>query len=228
MSQHSPRVGPTPDRLFLLGWMLAISVVAFAAYVAHDQGYFALMLAADRSYLSSLIIAIFLAASCHAAWHIFATSTQLSAARSLLASGSAALPAESADPLLSSFIAEVGTAPGAGGADGILEIYADRLRSPVEIGWFVVDTLIRLGLLGTIIGFILILASLREGPAPNPDDIRALLIAMSSGMGTALFTTLAGLVAATLLGVQHMILGRSVEQLIAALIRLAQRAAAGQ
>lgn len=215
-------------------WLVTISVVAFAGYVAIDQSYAQMMVAADRSRLSLLITAIFLVASCHAAWHIFATSARLRAAGALLRGGWESLEGDAGEAaeFLGGFLGSLGAESasvagtgtvGSGSNDGILEIYADRLRSPVEIGWFIVDNVIRLGLVGTIIGFILMLASLAEGPMPATDDIRTLLISMSGGMGTALYTTLAGLVAATLLGIQYMILGRSVEHLIAALIRIERR-----
>ena len=41
---------------------------------------------------------------------------------------------------------------------------------------------------------------------------------MSVGMGTALFTTLAGLVAAIFLSMQYMVLGRQTEHVIASWI----------
>ena len=233
------RVRPSADHRFVLIWALLISVVLFAAYVAQDQSLIAMMLAADRSYLSIFIIIVFVGASCHAAWHILAVSGRLRGAETLLAGQPEAAADDSStrpSRFMEEFLDEIGAvagddaeradAPGpSGDRDNILEIYADRLRSPVEIGWFVVDILIRLGLVGTIIGFILILQSLTEGPAPQGDDIRTLLISMSGGMGTALYTTLAGLVSATLLGIQYMILSRSVEHLIGALVRIGQRRA---
>ena len=219
LARRHPR---SQEHFFPQVWLLTFSVVAFAGYVAVDRSFLQMMLDADRSHISLLIGVIFLGASCHAAWHIFATSDRLRASEALLRGEGAA---GEAAPFLGAFLRDLAeTATGGPGRDdGVLEIYADRLRSPVEIGWFVVDVLIRLGLVGTIVGFILMLASLAEGPTPDPDDIRTLLISMSGGMGTALYTTLAGLVAATLLGVQYMILGRGVEHLIAALIRLERR-----
>ncbi|MEM7636781.1 MAG: MotA/TolQ/ExbB proton channel family protein, partial [Pseudomonadota bacterium] len=94
----------------------------------------------------------------------------------------------------------------------------------VEIGWYLVDILIRLGLIGTIVGFILILGALSSGPAPTPENIQTLLISMSGGMGTALYTTLAGLVTAMLLGAQYMVLARGTEELIGKLVRIRDQA----
>jgi len=107
--------------------------------------------------------------------------------------------------------------------DAILEIHADAVRSPTELGWFFVDLAVRLGLLGTIIGFILIFASLDNIDIEGGDDLKNLLIAMSGGMGTALYTTLTGLVGASVLSFQYLILSRQSEHLVAQLLRIRRR-----
>ena len=99
-----------------------------------------------------------------------------------------------------------------------MAVLADRLRAPVETGWFMVDLAIRLGLAGTIIGFILIFGSLSGEKIVGDDALRELLVSMSGGMGTALFTTLAGLIAATFLSLQYLLLGRQTEHVIAAVM----------
>ena len=108
-------------------------------------------------------------------------------------------------------------------ANYVFEIYVDRLRTPSELGSFLSDVLIRLGLIGTIVGFIMMLSSFVTGPAPSDDNIQELLITMSTGMGTALYTTFAGLVGSTLLSIQHKLLSGTVEQVIAGLIRLSRQ-----
>jgi len=204
----------------------------------------ATIFAVDRSYLCFLILIIFFAASVHVGVHTFSVSKELERAHAFLKVGPgprrgteqqtasarhfSIVPA----PILNEYMHELDNA-GNGNGDQrtarqqILEIFADRLRAPVELGWYVVDILIRLGLIGTIIGFILIFASLNQTPLPDAPNIQSLLLTMSGGMGTALYTTLLGLISATLLGAQYLILGRSVEQLIASLIRLGHDQKAG-
>ena len=99
-----------------------------------------------------------------------------------------------------------------------IEIAAERYRSPVDLGWFLVDLAIRLGLVGTIIGFILIFTSLTSVSIDGADGLKELMIAMSGGMGTALFTTLGGLIAGTIMSFQYLILGRQTEHLIGAIV----------
>ena len=229
------------NHFFALVWLLVMTVASFALYVAWDQGLLARIVAVDRSYVSSVVALLFVTMSVHAGWHVIRCSNRIGVAESLLNQGGidgAALAAisreaeqsgpsglaDSPTKFLSTYIQEVGVARHASAPSdddtSIVEIYADALRSPVELGWYVVDLAIRMGLIGTIIGFILIFSSLTGNKIPGVDEMQALLISMSSGMGTALYTTLCGLVCATILGFQYMILGRETEHLIGLLIRI--------
>lgn len=226
---------------FAQAWWLLVCLTALGSFVAYDRAYLAAMVEADRSYISLVIVAAFLGATLHAAWHILAVSKRIEMAHAALSDGAfarfpgpvtQAAPAagavlEPAGDFVGRFIAAIarqrslaGKEAAAGEAALVVDIYADRLRNPSETGWYLVDILIRLGLVGTIIGFIIVLGALAEGPPPTGDNIQALLISMSGGMGTALYTTLSGLVCASVLGAQHMILSRATEHLIALLIDL--------
>ena len=236
----------TLSHIHFLIWLLIMNVVAFALFTLFDQGHAQTMFAADRSYLTYVILIVFLGGSSYIAWHILAVSRKLSVAGSFLVNepqelirlASISGPSESLtrngdDPAayIKGFVAESvdlvrdGKSPPNDSHDEtfLLEIYADDLRSAVDMGSFIVDMLFRMGLIGTIIGFILMLRSLVDGPLPQADGIQELLITMSSGMGTAFYTTLAGLVSATLMGIQVQVLGRGVEKLVGNLIRIGQR-----
>ena len=80
--------------------------------------------------------------------------------------------------------------------------YARRLNH----GWFAADVALKLGLLGTVIGFILMLASIRDITGFDTTSLQSALKAMSGGMAVALYTTLAGLVCNLLLRVQFQML----------------------
>jgi len=223
-------------------WLLQAGIVAFAFYVAFDRSYLQTMFDADQSYLSAIILLVFACASGHAAWFTLKTSSRIEEAQNAVRSGldkgrrqAVNVPSDSLHLSAGDFVIRyihdlAGETSNVGGSGNrqddtsyMLEVYADRLRSPVDLGWYIVDILIRFGLIGTIIGFILILGALADGPIPTGDNIQALLITMSGGMGTALYTTLAGLVSATLLGVQYVVLSRSVERLIDLLIQIRNR-----
>ena len=81
------------------------------------------------------------------------------------------------------------------------------------LGHFVSDALLKLGLLGTVVGFILMLLPVSEIDAFEPALMQRLLAGMSEGMAVALYTTLAGLVTSTLLKLQYHILDASAVDL---------------
>ena len=69
---------------------------------------------------------------------------------------------------------------------------ADRLRGSNGFGAFVSDTLMKLGLLGTIIGFIIMLAPIARLDAADKVAMKSSMGLMSDGMAVAMYTTLGG------------------------------------
>jgi len=225
-------------------WLLVVSITTFGLYVAYDRGLLHRIVTVDRSYLSIVVGLLLIIMTLHASWHVLRFSARIRVAEALVNGGpeseqwTSLIMQRSADPLaltdsaeqyIGAYLDELNessqTQRVADDTEtaSVLEIYADKLRSPVELGWYVVDLAIRMGLIGTIIGFILIFSSLTGNSIPGVNEMQELLISMSSGMGTALYTTLSGLICATILGMQYMVLARETEHLIALLIRLRNR-----
>ncbi|MFK7996860.1 MAG: MotA/TolQ/ExbB proton channel family protein [Granulosicoccus sp.] len=204
-------------------WLLLVSLIVFGAFVAWDLHVFALVLSLDKSYMASLTMALVVVMSVHCGWHVVHTARHTLSAQRWL--DDKEQQPVNYSPFLQRFLTDLSTDQPDGGedVDDIIEIHADAVRSPAELGWFFVDLAVRLGLLGTIIGFILIFASLDKIDIEGGDDLKNLLIAMSGGMGTALYTTLTGLVGASLLSFQYLVLGRQSEHLIAQLLRIRRR-----
>lgn len=213
---HDPLA--VPEHHFPQLWLLFASLALLGLAVLVDLNLIAPVFALDRSHVTALIAALVLVGSVHACWHVVLYSRRIEAARHAL--GQRERTAEEA--LVSAWVhaAPPAGSPHGDGREELLERYADRLRSPVDLGWFLVDMAVRLGLLGTIIGFILIFGSLSGVSIDGAEGLRDLLVAMSGGMGTALFTTLAGLIGATLLSVQYLILGREAEHLLGLLAQV--------
>jgi MotA/TolQ/ExbB proton channel family len=104
----------------------------------------------------------------------------------------------------------------------LLEAFEADLRQGQEFGWFVADLLLSLGLLGTVIGFILMLGPISGLDATDESAIKGALAAMSGGMAVALYTTLAGLVGGILLKVQGFLLDGAVQELVGRTTRLTE------
>ncbi|MCG8379782.1 MAG: MotA/TolQ/ExbB proton channel family protein [Proteobacteria bacterium] len=95
-----------------------------------------------------------------------------------------------------------------------VDILIARTKGSHDIGWFLVDVLLKLGLMGTIVGFVLMLGSVANAESLNVDTMQNILQQMSLGMGTALFTTLTGLTCSLLLGLQYLVLDKGADKLI--------------
>ena len=76
----------------------------------------------------------------------------------------------------------------------------------VDVEWFVSDVVLTLGMLGTIIGFMIMLRGTFSSIEFNDaNSIRLALSSMSQGLFTALNTTLIGLVSSIILKVQLVV-----------------------
>lgn len=96
----------------------------------------------------------------------------------------------------------------------LLDSFESELRHGHGLGWFVADLLLTLGLVGTVVGFILMLSPISGLGGQDHEAIRDALAAMSSGMAVALYTTLTGLIGGLLLKIQGVFLDGAVDLLI--------------
>jgi len=72
-----------------------------------------------------------------------------------------------------------------------------------EVEWFVSDAVLTLGMIGTIIGFMIMLVGTFDTVEFTAvENIRAVLSSMSKGLYTALSTTLIGLISSVILKIQ--------------------------
>jgi hypothetical protein len=69
--------------------------------------------------------------------------------------------------------------------------------------WFLSDAVLSIGMVGTLSGFLVVLYSTFQGLDPsNTDSMRTAIETLASGMGTALLTSLVGLVASLIMKYQ--------------------------
>tara|TARA_Y100001936_G_C15775804_1_gene508698 strand:- start:106 stop:669 length:564 start_codon:yes stop_codon:yes gene_type:complete len=89
----------------------------------------------------------------------------------------------------------------------------ENLDTRHEPGWFASDVLLTLGLIGTVAGFILMLAgAFGNLNVANVSSVQTALASMAVGMSTALYTTLTGLITSTILKVQYFRLDQDLER----------------
>ena len=70
-----------PDRAPLLHWMIFTGLCAFAGVLLWQYGLLRLMVASDRTYISSIICVLYLASSLHCLWRTLAIAREADASR---------------------------------------------------------------------------------------------------------------------------------------------------
>jgi hypothetical protein len=225
----------TPERGPLLLWMIFTGLSIFAAVLLWRYGYIHLMVASDRTYISSVIGVLYVLTCVHCFWRTRAIAREAEAARrcrAILSSSDAAraldsdaraLPPGMVTDHIRSLVTKADT-QGAGRIDQtlLLRSLADRLRGSNGFGAFSSDTLMKLGLLGTIIGFIIMLAPIAGLDAADKVAMKSSMGLMSDGMAVAMYTTLAGLVGSILIRIQYYMLDAATQRVFSDAVTLTE------
>ena len=183
----------------LLKSSLALGVIIFFTYLIFDLGVLSLIIASDQSKISLIILALYYLATAHWYYLSFSLDKEIEGLNSDDASSSV---------LLSKLKYFDGNDQQK--SKNYLSILEDELANRHALGYMIVDILLKLGLTGTVIGFILMLLPIGEIKDFDPQIIQQLLSKMSGGMAVALYTTLTGLVTSTLLKLQYFLLDNSL------------------
>lgn len=99
--------------------------------------------------------------------------------------------------------------------DVATQLLGERSHGPHETAWWFAAACIKLGLLGTVVGFIVMAMQIGRMPSFDLDQVQNLLKQMTQGMAIALYTTLVGLIANLWLGLQLLLLDRTADRLVA-------------
>ena len=183
----------------LLKSSLALGVIIFFTYLIYDLGLLSLIIASDQSKISLIILALYYLATAHWYYLSFSLDKEIEGLNFEDASSSV---------LLSKLKYFDGNDQQK--STNYLAILEDELANRHALGYMIVDILLKLGLTGTVIGFILMLLPIGEIKDFDPQIIQQLLSKMSGGMAVALYTTLTGLVTSTLLKLQYFLLDTSL------------------
>ena len=201
-------------------------LVVFGFYLLVELGLIQAGVAADASYISSVILALYLVATLHWLW----LTRRLSVERETVTKIEVAVEQERA--LSSSQEGRVGSfwlnlrKKSDSDISALVRALGDELSNRHALGHFLSDVLLKLGLVGTVVGFILMLLPVGEMDSFDPKFMQEMLAAMSGGMSVALYTTLAGLVTSTLLKAQYYLLDSSLAEMINRLTFLADASVA--
>jgi hypothetical protein len=184
----------------LLKASLLLSLIVFSAYLLYYLGLFGLIIESDKSKISLVILFIYFISSMHWFFNALSLDKEISS-----------IDNPNENTLIGRFIKEIELKSEYGSLNK-LSLLEDELSNRHSIGYLIVDILLKLGLTGTVIGFILMLLPIGEIRDFDPQILQKLLSTMSGGMAVALYTTLTGLITSMLLKFQYFLLDSSLSQ----------------
>ena len=195
------------DNIFIY-WIYFISLIFIAFYVLGSLGFISNIFQADISYISSLITFIVI-------FYLFQCGYYLNKLRDAVYFLDEEINSDSnnifimiyRDYQLTNNISK----------DNKISSQEDfklKLYEFADNGFFVSDLLLKLGIIGTVIGFIIMLSSLSAIDEMNLSKMNNLLLSMSTGMKVALYTTLTGLIGSILLSIQYNFLESKINVFI--------------
>lgn len=241
MSARLPEGEFTSDYVPLLRWLIFTGVSLFGIALAWHFGLIRLMLASDKTHISAVICVLYVLASLHCLAQTVAVSRELNSGQrtfSLVRNGAARFRVVGEDVVIddgkcdgqkavtlphgrvTGHIRNLVLKAGLQGGTRfdqtlLLRGLADALRRPHQLGAFASDALIKLGLLGTIVGFILMLAPVAGLDVADHASVKGSMGLMSDGMAVAMYTTLTGLVGSILVQTQYYMLDTASAKLFA-------------
>jgi hypothetical protein len=232
MTPREPSASTTaPDWAPLLRWLVFTGFSAFAGLLLWRYGLIQMMLQADRTYICAAISALYIGASLHCLYRTIAVSKEgererraaiaLANPEAIFLDG--AMPSGLTGDHLRDLV-DKARAQGARRLDQtlLLRALAERMRGSNGFGNFAADSMIKLGLLGTIIGFIMMLAPIAGLDVGDKSMLKSSMGLMSDGMAVAMYTTLAGLVGSILLKLQYVMLDSATAGLFTRVVRLTE------
>jgi hypothetical protein len=190
-----------------------LNLVGFALLgVAYVHGLVHNVVNADPTYLSVLIFLVFLGGLVICARKVWQTSRELNSLR-------AGDPAVTA-PAMRHLAPLLGrTAESRSNLASALRL---RLFHRIAIVRNTANTLVLLGLIGTVLGFIIALSGVDPERVADVEAIAPMVSKLISGMSTALYTTLVGAILNVWLTANHQLLAGGTVKLITALVERAE------
>ena len=88
----------------------------------------------------------------------------------------------------------------------------EKIEELMEAGWFASDLCLSIGMVGTVIGFITMMSGFATIDVSDMTTVQDMIKGLGSGMSTALYTTLVGLICSALLKIQYFNLSQAIDK----------------
>ena len=211
-AQSTAAVNSSKSHLLVLRFML-VNIVAVALLgAAYQQGLVERALTADKTYLTVAIFVVFLAGLIVAGRRVWETSRDLEQLNQF-------------DPLRQSYATNyIASLRGREGDSRSLLASSLRMKLTHRIAIVrnVANSLVLLGLIGTVVGFIIALSGVDPEQASDVSAITPMVSTLIEGMSTALYTTLVGAILNVWLMINYQLLAGGTVKLITALVEFGE------
>ena len=202
-----------PYRYVLLLRFAVVNLVAFALLgAAYIQGLVAMVLAADGTGLSAAIFGVFVVGWAICAVRVFQTSRDLNQVRTF----DALVPSRAAYHL-----ARI-RGRSAGSRATQAQLLRLKLSTRIAVVRHTANSLIFLGLIGTVLGFIIALSGVDPSHVSEIEAVAPMVATLIEGMSVALYTTLVGAVLNLWLMFNYNILSTGTVKLLTALVQFGE------
>lgn len=195
-------------------WLLIVGATVYGLYLGVSTGYVQLLLFGDPTYLTFAVAVLFVIATSYIGLQAWELSRQHDIVVAHMAGR--ATPEHS---WMADYLRERRQLAG-GDATPLGDLLHERIKGRTEPGWFSAGLHIKLGLLGTVIGFVIMLGSVGNAAELQSQGLDVLIRGMGVGMRVSLYHTIAGLVGSMLVGFQMLMIDRIADRLFALIITL--------
>lgn len=197
----------------VLKWVLLMALIVMGAVVSYDYGLLSYLFEADRSRITALIAVLYVAFSAHCLWILVELAREYRRAlqvKAMLAVATSVPDLPTGGGLIDGYMADVirsreHPSEVEGNAHLLMMSLGASFRRRTKIGTYGTDLLYKLGMLGTMVGFVMMLNSMGDMANFDVDTLRGALQDMIAGMAVSLLTTIAGLIGGILLRLEYNI-----------------------
>jgi len=195
-------------------WLLVFGSALYGLYLSVDLGWLSLLAFGDPTWLTFGILVLFGLSSLYCGSLAFEMARQHAVWKCLYEGGRHQGTSWAGDYLVER--------SGLHGTDATAlgDLLHERIKGRTELGWFSAGLQIKLGLLGTVIGFVIMLASIGSASDLQSQGLDALIRGMGIGMKVSLYTTIVGLIGSMMIGIQMLVIDRAADRLFALIITL--------
>ena len=199
--------------LLILRYSLINLVGLIFLFVLITQGYVAKAIKADITNMVIVILGVFTIGFILAGYRTFWLSKELNY------SFSKVLPDNS---IAKSFL-QNSKKLDASSRNNLASSLRIKLSSKINYIKFLANTLVILGLIGTVIGFIIALSGVDGSVSSNPEEVSKMVSTLIQGMSVALYTTLVGSICSVWLNICYQIMSTGANKLLSRTIEIGEK-----